>query len=392
MICIAAMLLMVNSNHAQWTTVYQDNNAQFYDAAFPTDNMGYVIASDTGGTVVLRTTDGGTTWNKRYMPGLSFLNKITMIDSLTGYIIKGGAPGKILKTTNGFNSFTTYNIDSSFSVVALSVLSDSTGFFLNNGARLRRFYNNGSSYAHVIDTLLDGQTLQFVNAQTGYLDGGYRLLKTVDAGNSWNYVSNNLGFFCTGFAFADSVHGYFSNDTVIYTTNNGGISFSMPYYFPHAYSFAVNGNKCMAANDTGNVAFTMNGGLTWQNETTGINVIAPAPYKIISTPGEQYFLLGEFCGEIRKRPAIYLEVPTISTEQRVLVYPNPFANQTTLRFHEPQTNTTINIWDLQGRAIKTIYFSGKELIIDRGGMKTGIYILNITNQHNRSITTKIIVQ
>jgi hypothetical protein len=44
---------------AQWTTVYQDNNAQFFDAAFPTDNSGYVAAADTGGAVILRTNDGG---------------------------------------------------------------------------------------------------------------------------------------------------------------------------------------------------------------------------------------------------------------------------------------------------------------------------------------------
>jgi photosystem II stability/assembly factor-like uncharacterized protein len=390
-ITIAAFTLLRNTPYAQWTTVYQDVDAQFYDAAFPTDQIGFVIASDSGGTVVLRTTDGGTTWNKRYLPGLSFVNKIAMLSPTTGYIIKGGAPGKILKTTDGFNTYITYNTDSSFVVQSLCPLTDSMGFYLNNASRLRKFENNGSSITHINDTLMEGQTLQFVNSNIGYLDAGYALIKTTNAGASWNYVNNNLGFYCTKFGFGDPFNGYFSNDTVIYRTNNGGISFSLPYTFPHAYSFAINGSKCMAANDTGNVTFTMNGGINWQNETTGINMIAPEPYTVISTPGGQYFLFSQFSGEIRKRSAINLDVPTISMDHDVKIYPNPFTTQTTISFQNPQTNTLIRISDLLGREIKTIRFSGQELTIQRNDMVAGTYIITLVDQNNRQMSAKIII-
>src|SRR5689334_21649598 len=97
---------------AQWTPVYQDVHAQFYDAAFPTDYSGFVAASDTGGTVVLRTSNGGIAWNKKYIRGWDFISKIVMIDSVTGYLIKGGAPGKILKSNDAFSSYTAHYLDS----------------------------------------------------------------------------------------------------------------------------------------------------------------------------------------------------------------------------------------------------------------------------------------
>lgn len=173
-------LATTNSCQAQWTTVYQDNNAQFYDAAFPTDYTGYVAAVDTGGAVILCTTDGGINWNKKYIAGWGFINKMVMYDSLSGYIVKGGIPGKLAKTVDGFATYTTFNLDASFIVQALCLLNDSTGFFLNNSALLRKFENNGANFTNIIDTLASGQNLQFFDELTGYLDGGTGLLKTAD--------------------------------------------------------------------------------------------------------------------------------------------------------------------------------------------------------------------
>ncbi|MFN0188111.1 MAG: T9SS type A sorting domain-containing protein [Bacteroidia bacterium] len=377
---------------AQWSTVYQDNNAQFFDAAFPTDFTGYVAASDTGGAVILRTNDGGITWNKRYIAGWGFINKIVMIDSVKGYIVKGGVPGMLLKTEDGFATYTTYNLDASFVVQALCVLNDSTGFFLNNAARLRKFENNGANFNIVIDTLADGQNLQFFDELTGYMDGGFGLLKTSDGGNTWNYINNNLGFFCSVFNFKDSLNGYFSDGALLYKTSDGGLTFPQQFSFPNAFDFATNGNFCIAANEIGNVAFTLNNGLTWQTETTGINLVANEPYDVVASPNRICYLFSEFCGEIKKRLTITTGIQSASNQQSFNVYPNPFNTFTTIIFKEQQQSTTVTITDISGKKIKSMIYSGTELTFDRNEMTNGIYFLTITDANNHTEIRKLILQ
>jgi uncharacterized delta-60 repeat protein len=76
----------------------------------------------------------------------------------------------------------------------------------------------------------------------------------------------------------------------------------------------------------------------------------------------------------------------------ILIYPNPFSFQTTLRFSKEQKNTTINIIDALGRQIKTINFTGKELIIEKGMMKKGIYFVQTVDQKRNIVNLKIIIQ
>ena len=75
----------------------------------------------------------------------------------------------------------------------------------------------------------------------------------------------------------------------------------------------------------------------------------------------------------------------------VSVTPNPFTSQTTIKFNEEQTNTSIKIIDMVGKEIKTINFTGKQYVIERGEMKEGIYFVKIIDGA-KIYTEKIVVQ
>ncbi|MEO8087565.1 MAG: T9SS type A sorting domain-containing protein [Bacteroidota bacterium] len=388
---IILQVLLAQSTNAQWTIAYQDVNAVFTDGAFPTDHTGYVTGGDTGGTVVFRTNDGGVTWNKRYIAGWNSISKIAMTDSMHGYLMKGGVPVQILRTGDGFNTYTTHSFDSSFSVQALELLNDSTGFYLNNATRLRKFKHYGANYSYVIDTLFDGQNLQFVNSHTGYLDNGYRLIQTTDTGLTWNYINQNLGFYCTLFRFADSLNGYFSDAGIIYITHDGGLSFPQQYIFP-ATSFTVNGNFCMAANSNGDVVYTTDGGINWQPETTGINVIVPETYIVKTPPGGNCFLFSNFCGEIRKRQEVINDVEEPIVNSVISIYPNPFTSSTTISFREYREHTKISVTDILGNEISSKIFTGIEFSLSRGEMREGIYFISILDERNDCVNRKIVIQ
>lgn len=379
---------------AQWIPVYQDANTEFRDAAFPTDNIGYVAATDTGGAVLLRTNDGGLTWDKRYINGWSFIDKVAMTDSLTGYLIKGGAPVQLLKTTDGFATYTMHNLDSSFVVQSLELVNDSTGFYLNNATRLRKFKNNGASYFHVFDTLFDGQNLQFVNPTTGYLDNGSKLLKTTDGGSSWNFANNNLGFYCVVFKFVDSLNGYFHDGSMIYKTSDGGLTFPQQYNFPDPTTFTVNGNFCMVANAYGDVAYTTDNAQTWQTETTGINWVATESYILKNSPDGSLYLFSQFCGEIRKRQPVIAGVNEYADEKSISVYPNPASDMVTFSSNGFElSGAKIRIIDVTGKLvfsqISDNYFSATVEIPDL--ISDGFYLLEIENPKQR-VNKRLLIQ
>ena len=47
--------------------------------------------------------------------------------------------------------------------------------------------------------------------------------------------------------------------------------------------------------------------------------------------------------------------------------------------------------DVIGKEIKTINFSGKQLIIEKGQMNPGIYFIQITDENKNTTTKKLII-
>ncbi|MEI6489782.1 MAG: T9SS type A sorting domain-containing protein [Bacteroidota bacterium] len=77
----------------------------------------------------------------------------------------------------------------------------------------------------------------------------------------------------------------------------------------------------------------------------------------------------------------------------ITLSPNPFTSQTTLSFGEQQTNTTVIITNLLGEEIKTIpCMHTKQLVIDKGEMKSGIYFVQTIDDAKRISNKKMVVE
>jgi alpha-tubulin suppressor-like RCC1 family protein len=94
----------------------------------------------------------------------------------------------------------------------------------------------------------------------------------------------------------------------------------------------------------------------------------------------------------------HLCTPLITTVEEIKepfnisVFPNPFSSQTNIAFKEEQRNTTIRIADVSGKEIKTINFTGRQLVIDKAEMKAGIYFMQVTDEDKNTCSKKIILQ
>ncbi|MEI6122103.1 MAG: T9SS type A sorting domain-containing protein [Bacteroidota bacterium] len=87
-----------------------------------------------------------------------------------------------------------------------------------------------------------------------------------------------------------------------------------------------------------------------------------------------------------------VSVSKLVKENGVTIYPNPFTSSTTISFNELQKNTTIKITDILGKEIKTINYTGRQLVMDKGEMQSGIYFVQITDEQKHIYNRKIIIQ
>jgi len=84
-----------------------------------------------------------------------------------------------------------------------------------------------------------------------------------------------------------------------------------------------------------------------------------------------------------------ISVPNLTQDDfKVTIYPNPFTSQTNILFTEEQKNITIKIMDVVGKEIKVIDFTGKELLLEKGSMKQGVYFIQIIDTKGNVIAQK----
>ena len=93
---------------------------------------------------------------------------------------------------------------------------------------------------------------------------------------------------------------------------------------------------------------------------------------------------------IQKLPSIDIE--DIQKEMGINIYPNPFTNSTTVNFSTEQINTNIVLLDASGKEIKSQSFSGKQLVIEKGLLKPGLYFLQTINNKQITFQKKIVIQ
>jgi len=76
----------------------------------------------------------------------------------------------------------------------------------------------------------------------------------------------------------------------------------------------------------------------------------------------------------------------------VAIYPNPFANQTTIAFNKEIKNSTIKVIDVVGKEVKSISFSGTQLILEKGELQSGVYFVQVISDNKVIANKKILIQ
>jgi hypothetical protein len=135
--------------------------------------------------MILKTTDGGITWNKLSFETPQALYSVFFIDDNTGYAV--GYVGTAIRTTDGGTTWTSLPVGSPESLHSVYFLTASKGFIVSDQGYIYRTINGGNTWT--TDSSGTWNTLYsvfFTDSTTGYVVGQTgTILKTGNGGSDF---------------------------------------------------------------------------------------------------------------------------------------------------------------------------------------------------------------
>jgi photosystem II stability/assembly factor-like uncharacterized protein len=167
------------------------NEDGHYGITFPSASVGYIVGASG---IILKTTDGGTTWVQQTSNTSNTLYGVFFKSETEGWAC--GSGGTLVSTTDGG---TTWTVHPQSGVVATSNFNDiwfvgNSGWAGNDDNAIYVTTDNGVTWTQQATFADDVNSVSFVDANTGYiaLDGS-GIAYTTDGGANWTAASVNLG-------------------------------------------------------------------------------------------------------------------------------------------------------------------------------------------------------
>jgi len=282
--CSYQMVAKTTDGGNHWTAIIPDTNSATvtsYGVCFLTPNYGFVVGKvGSGVDVIYKTVDGGATWIKKQNITSKDLRAVDFADLNHGIIV--GYSLKALYTTDGGDTWNTPTI------------------------------SGVSGTPNVM-------AVKFMNATDAIAVGVNFMMKTTDAGATWNFLPSNSANQLNGVAFANETTG-----------------------------FAVGAKEAWKTDDAGN---------TWST-IYDTNVFDGTLYSAVVDPEGNAWFGGASSGIFTNRVWVGVEkqkgtsLHNFSLQQN---YPNPFNPSTTINYFLPSGSfVSLEIYDVLGNHISTL--------------------------------------
>lgn len=338
-----------------WSEINLQNtairNMQFFDA-----NNGILLSekpNSTTNTTLYKTIDGGQNWTILYDKNYPGMNSIIFINEMRGFAYIDNVGVNI--TTDGGKTF------------------QSIGSTVNY-----RDYN-------------------FINENIGYALVGFygsKIIKTINAGLTWNTVYENLDIDAIDIQFLNENTGYLVSDdySSIYKTSNGGLTWTKMSSTPQEYLssiFFYDENKGYLVDDDGNVYYTVNGGTTWNFSSFFLTSYPYHPK--LKREGNDIILYGDN-GVIAKINSEQLETENfpINNKYKIKLFPNPTSDFVNINLDKSLTINKIEVYDFTGRVLEQKRTT--ESVFNTQNLKAGNYIIKVYTDQNEVFSTKLIIK
>lgn len=400
----------------QWTKIETGISSNLTDIHFPTETTGYVVGE---GGYWLKTTDGGQNWMLHQMDSTVILDGVHFFTENAGLMLlsprTGAGDSQILRTEDGgttwnavfsipgyFNLKDIYNLDGQ----KLYVIGNEIGI----GALLLQSDNGGLDWeinAGLTGTNASFASIHFPSEEVGYAVTRGQIYKTTDSGDTWTEIASNAATPDFPFSiletcfFLDENTGYVGGwyDWAFHKTEDGGETWTpmiqntfLPYSSNNAIQF-VDDQEGYAVGWGNYLLHTTNGGNSWDYNgylADSLDYVFNALQFFESGIG---FIVGTGGTLVTNRT---FTSSTNITQQPIQIstFPNPVSSRLEIQLDRPLAHP----WDLQiinaqgqvvaqQQQIKTNRFS-----IDVRSLPAGLYTYQIWQSKKQVGKGKIVKQ
>lgn len=233
------------------------------------------VGNDTRGfpSVVLHTTNGGTSWTTQNPNFDASILGIQFVDANNGWVTSDN--GGIARTTNGGNLWTLKSSSVTPNTLqGVSALTDGNNVWAvgQNGTILHTSNGGNSWVTQLSGGSSDLRDVFFANANVGYIAGGGTILKTTNGGNNWTALTPPFFTAFWSVHFIDANTGtVVGNSGTILRTINGGTDWTNQSIGGSDLRavYLLNANKGVAVGSSGTILRTTNGGINWVSQNSG---------------------------------------------------------------------------------------------------------------------------
>jgi photosystem II stability/assembly factor-like uncharacterized protein len=402
LLSIAPVLIGLNL-YAQWETLSSGVTESLNSVCFIDSNTGYTVGNQ--GTI-LKTIDGGTTWN--IQSSKTDLELIYVCSPEVNTVFVVAVNGMILKTSDGGTNWMVQLTGTDFTLTDVYFMGANSLFAVGShwdSAVILSAINGEAwniQYAVITEWPVAWlSSIYFSDSNTGYAAGGRAhanqteglLLKTTDGGITWDVLPTETVPLNSAF-FTGSDKGYiaggFCNETgcsgEILKTSDGGTTWITQNIPPNTETLNSvcfsDGNTGFIAGDNGIIFKTIDGGTTWSFQYSNVNQHLNTIYFPDITTG---YIVGD-SGTILKTTNGGFPVGMDEKQQMssLNIYPNPATDQLTIELSEPGSNIngTITIFGMSGLALIQQQVRDSRTEINISSLPKGVYFVKLSNIEN----------
>jgi len=203
---------------------YELNDIFFVDA-----DTGYAVGGARGQSTILKTTDGGSTWDMNYSAYGNWLYTIYFATPKKGWA--AGAEGYVMKTEDGGKNWQYLYLDIGYdNLLSIHFSDPDTGWVVGGQDNIFKSTDGGYSWQlQESQNNFEYYSCYFINSQTGWLavrDWSAslgKILYTADRGDSWHVQDSLAGVHLYEIFFVDDYTGWIVGwpGTILKTTTGG---------------------------------------------------------------------------------------------------------------------------------------------------------------------------